>query len=282
MKPPPFVISIQSQVVYGHVGNCAAIFPMQAAGLEVAAIPTVVFSNTPDYPTLRGSALPPNFFSDLLLGARERGLPERADFILTGYIGSLEVAEMIADFVTEAKAKNPHLTYLCDPVMGDDGPGLYVPETIAGVMRDRLLPLADIATPNPFELTWLTGREAQTLTDLKTAQEALNIAPAAHLITTGCALDDTQEGYIESVVLGPEGVSRHPIKHLPIALPGTGDLFAGLIVAGLGCGMSLTRAVENAQTLTSCALSQAKALGAGEVVLSAPEFRSALLSLDAE
>lgn len=282
MKPPPFVISIQSQVAFGHVGNCAALFPMQAAGLEVAAIPTVVFSNTPNYPTLRGRALPPDFFSDLLLGARERGLPERADFILTGYIGSLEVAEMIADFVAEAKAKNPHLTYLCDPVMGDDGPGLYVPETIADVMRDRLLPLADIATPNPFELTWLTGRETQTLADLKAAREALHIAPAAHLIATGCALDDTQEGQIESVVFGPEGISRHPIKSLPIALPGTGDLFAGLIIAGLGCGRSLPRAVENAQTLTSRALSHAKALGAGEVVLSEPGFRRALLTLNAE
>ncbi|WP_320177684.1 pyridoxal kinase [Roseovarius pacificus] len=282
MKHPSFVISIQSQVVLGHVGNSAALFPMQAAGLEVAAIPTVVFSNTPHYPTLRGRALPPDFFADLLLGAQERGLPERADYILTGYIGSLEVAEMIADFVTQAKAVNPRLTYLCDPVMGDDGPGLYVPETIADLMRGRLLPLADIATPNLFELRWLTGHKIRTLADLKAAGEALHIAPAGHLIATGCALDDTPKGMIESVVFGPDGISRHPIEHLPIALPGTGDLFAGLIVAGLGCGRSLADTVDTAQTLTSSALSQANAVGAGEVVLSAPEFRSALLTLDTE
>ncbi|MBK0327297.1 pyridoxal kinase [Rhodobacteraceae bacterium F11138] len=282
MTHPAFVISIQSQVVLGHVGNSAALFPMQAAGLEVAAIPTVVFSNTPHYPTLRGRALPPDFFADLLVGAQERGLPERADFILTGYIGSPEVAALIADFVAQAKAINPRLTYLCDPVMGDDGPGLYVPETIADVMRDRLLPLADIATPNLFELGWLTGRKIRTLADLKAAGEALHIAPAAHLIATGCALDDTPEGKIESVVCGPGGLGRHPIEHLPIALPGTGDLFAGLIIAGLGCGLTLPRAVEIAQTLTSGALSHANALGAGEVVLSAPEFRRALLSLDAD
>ncbi|MEH6774666.1 MAG: pyridoxal kinase, partial [Cereibacter changlensis] len=104
MTPPPFVISIQSQVVFGHVGNSAALFPMQAAGLEVAAIPTVIFSNTPDYPTLRGRPLDPELFADLLLGARERGLPERADFIVTGYIGSVGVARMVADFVAGAKA----------------------------------------------------------------------------------------------------------------------------------------------------------------------------------
>ncbi len=176
MTPPPFVISIQSQVVFGHVGNSAALFPMQAAGLEVAAIPTVIFSNTPNYPTQHGRALPPEFFSDLLQGARERGLPERADFILTGYIGSLDVALMVADFVAEAKAVNPALIYLCDPVMGDTDPGLYVPEAIADVMRDRLLPMADIATPNPFKLSWLTERKVATTWDLEAARQFCALA----------------------------------------------------------------------------------------------------------
>ncbi|MEN9059972.1 pyridoxal kinase [Ponticoccus litoralis] len=279
MTPPPFVISIQSQVVLGHVGNSAALFPMQAAGLEVAAIPTVVFSNTPDYPTLRGRALPPEFFSDLLQGARERGLPERADYILTGYIGSLDVAQMVADFVAEAKAANPRLRYVCDPVLGDEGPGLYVPEAIAGVMRDRLLPMADIATPNPFELAWLTGLPIRGLADLQAARATLHIAPAAHLIATGCVLGDTRQGMLETVLLGPEGPSRHPTERLPIALPGTGDLFAGLLVAGIGRGLPVPRAIETAQALTAHALRHAKALGAGEVVLSEPEFRRALLSL---
>ena len=115
---PPLVISIQSQVVMGHVGNSAALFPLQAAGLEIAAIPTVVFSNTPHYPTLRGSALPAEFFADLLQGAWERGLPQRAEYVLTGYIGSVEVARLMADFVARAKAANPRLRYFCDPVMG--------------------------------------------------------------------------------------------------------------------------------------------------------------------
>ncbi len=280
MTSTPSVISIQSQVVFGHVGNSAAVFPMLAAGLEVAAIPTVIFSNTPDYPTLRGRTLPPEFFSDLLQGARERGLPERADFILTGYIGSLDVALMVADFVAEAKAINPRLVYLCDPVMGDTGPGLYVPEAIADIMRDRLLPMADIATPNPFELSWLTEQRITTLNDLEAARTFLRIAPGAHLIATGCALEDTPAGHIESVILGAVGASRHPVQHLPVTLPGTGDLFAGLIIAGLAHGFPLTQSVEAAQRLTSRALDHARVLGAGEVVLSEPEFRRALLTLD--
>ena len=105
------VISIQSQVVMGHVGNSAAVFPMLAAGIEVAPVPTVIFSNTPDYPTLRGRPLPADFFADLLQGLWDRGLPQRADFLLSGYIGSVEVAGLLADFVARAKAANPRLCY---------------------------------------------------------------------------------------------------------------------------------------------------------------------------
>jgi pyridoxine kinase len=280
MKRPPFVISIQSQVVFGHVGNSAALFPMQAAGLEVAAIPTVIFSNTPDYSTLRGRALDPGHFADLLLGAQERGLPERADYILSGYIGSVEVARTLAEFVAGAKAANPRLRYICDPVMGDAGPGLYVPEAIADVMRDQLLPLADIATPNPFELSWLTGQGIATLDDLQSARRLLSLSPQAQLIVTGCALEDTAPGQIESLLLAPEGLSRHPTAHLPIALPGTGDLFAALIVVGQARGLDMATTIEMAQRLTSRALAHAQALGAGEVVLSELEFRRALLNLD--
>ena len=282
MTPPPFVISIQSQVVFGHVGNSAAVFPMQAAGLNVAAIPTVIFSNTPHYPTLHGRALPPDFFADLLQGARERGLPERADYILTGYIGSRDVAVMVADFVAEAKAANPRLIYVCDPVMGDTGPGLYVPEAIADVMRDRLLPMADIATPNPFELSWLTGQKIATLKDIERARNELRMAHGAQVIATGCLLEDSPADHIESVILGAEGASRHPVEHLPVALSGTGDLFAGLVVAGLARGLLLPQAVEAAQRLTYSALNHAHALGAREVVLNEPSFRRELLTLGCE
>lgn len=276
---PPLVISIQSQVVHGHVGNSAAVFPMQAAGLEVAAIPTVIFSNTPDYPTLRGAPLPPDLFADLLLGAWERGLPQRAEWLMTGYIGSVEVALLAADFVVRAKAANPALRYLCDPVMGDHGPGLYVPAELAEVMRDRLLPLADLATPNSFELGHLTGPAILGMGDLHTAAAALRMAPGATLIATGCVLDDTAPDHLESVILGPGGATRHPIRRLPVALPGTGDLFAGLVIASLGRGRSLQQAVDAAQQLTSVALAHAERIGAQEVVLSEPAFRGALLTL---
>ncbi|MTH35016.1 pyridoxal kinase [Paracoccus limosus] len=272
------VISIQSQVVLGHVGNSAAVFPMLAAGLEVAPVPTVVFSNTPDYPTLRGRPMPADFFAELLRGVWERDLPQRAAYLVTGYIGSPEVAALTADFVAEAKAANPALRYYCDPVMGDELPGLYVPQEIARTFRDRLLPMADLASPNPFEVSYLTGQPIAGLADIPKAAQALRMAPQAQLIVTGCRLRETAAGMLESVVHGPEGISRHPIPHLPVAMAGTGDLFAGLVLAALGHDRSLPQAVDFAQAQTSRALARAAALNRKEIVLSDPDFRAALLT----
>lgn len=277
--PAPLVISIQSQVVHGHVGNSAALFPMQAAGLEVAAIPTVLFSNTPDYPTLRGAPVPADLFADLLLGAEERGLPQRAAWLVTGYIGSVEVARLTAGFVARCKAAHPTLRYLCDPVMGDHGPGLYVPAELARIMQDDLLPLADLATPNSFELAHLTARPIATLADAQAAARALRMAPGAHLIATGCVLEDTPGGHLESLILGTDGTTRHPTPHIPVALPGTGDLFSGLLVAGLGRGHGLPQAVDQAQALTGRALAHAERVGAREIVLYEHGFRRALLDM---
>lgn len=276
---PPLIISIQSQVVLGHVGNSAAVFPMQAAGLEVAAIPTVLFSNTPDYATLRGAPVAPELFADLLLGAFERDLHRRAQWIVTGYIGSPEVAEQTAEFITRAKAENPDLRYLCDPVMGDHAPGLYVPREIADILRDRLLPLADLATPNSFELGYLTGAEITTADQLGRAAKLLRLGDKGVAVATGCILDDTPPDTLETVICGVEGLQRHPVARQPVALPGTGDLFAALLVAGITRGSDLSDSVRRAQLLTAGALAHAARIGAGEVVLSAPEFRKALLSL---
>ena len=176
-------------------------------------------------------------------------------------------------------AANPRLRYLCDPVMGDDGPGLYVPAELARIIADRLLPLADLATPNTFELGFLTGQPIRDMDDLQAAGTRLRMAPGASLIATGCVLEDSPADHLECVILGPAGATRHPTRRLPVALPGTGDLFAGLIVASLAKDRDLIQAVETAQDLTSAALAQASRIGAREVVLSDPGFRAALLTL---
>lgn len=153
----PLVISIQSQVVHGHVGNSAAVFPMQAAGIRVAAVPTTLFSNNPHYPTLRGRIVDSDLLEDLLLGIDERGLVEQARILVTGYLGSRENALVVANFVARAKARNPSLCYVCDPVMGDADVGIYVAAGIREAFVERLIPLADIITPNQFELGLVVG-----------------------------------------------------------------------------------------------------------------------------
>src|SRR3954449_5151457 len=130
------VISIQSQVVHGHVGNSAAVYPMQAEGVTVAAVPTTLLSNHPRYPTVRGRVMDAALVSDLLLGVEERGLIERAAVLVTGYLGSPAIAAVVADFAERALRRNPKLLYLCDPVIGDEGLGIFVADGIVDVFRE--------------------------------------------------------------------------------------------------------------------------------------------------
>jgi len=157
------VISIQSQVAYGHVGNSAAVFPMQMHGIDVIAVPTTLLSNRPGYPTIRGRVLEAQLVADLLLGVEERGALDTAEVILSGYLGSAEIAVVVADFVARAKARNPALIYCCDPVLGDRDRALFVHADIPPIVRDLLCPLVDMITPNHFEFEWLCGARATTI-----------------------------------------------------------------------------------------------------------------------
>ena len=168
------VISIQSQVAYGHVGNSAAVFPMQMHGIDVIAVPTTLLSNRPGYPTIRGRVLEAQLVADLLQGIEERGAVDAAQMILSGYLGSAEIAAVVADFVARAKARNPALLYSCDPVLGDRDRGLFVRAYIPPLVRDRLCPLADIITPNHFEFEWLCGAKAATIDQVIEAARALH------------------------------------------------------------------------------------------------------------
>src|SRR5262249_44486489 len=158
---------------FGHVGNSAAVFPMQLHGIDVVAVPTTLLSNRPGYPTIRGRVLEAQLVADLLQGIEERGAVDTAATILSGYLGSAEIAAVVADFVARAKARNPALCYVCDPVLGDRDRGLFVRAEIPPLVRDHLCPLADIITPNHFEFDWLTGGNATTIDQVTRAARAL-------------------------------------------------------------------------------------------------------------
>jgi len=244
------VISIQSQVAYGHVGNSAAVFPMQMHGIDVIAVPTTLLSNRPGYPTIRGRVLDAQLVADLLLGIEERGAVDTAQMILSGYLGSPEIAAVVADFVQRAKAKNPALRYCCDPVLGDRGRGLFVHADIPPQVADRLCPLADVVTPNHFEFEYLSGAKAATTDQVIEAARALIARGPSTVVVTSAELTDTPVGEIETLAVerAKEAfkASRVRTPKLPISPNGTGDLFAALLVSARVRGSDTPQALSHA------------------------------------
>lgn len=263
------VISIQSQVVHGHVGNSAAVYPMQAQGVRVAAVPTTLLSNHPRYPTVRGHVLDAALVFDLLLGVAERGLVDEAAVILTGYLGSEANADVVADFVERALARNPKVIALCDPVIGDDG-RVYVAEGILEVLRNRLVPIASFITPNQFELERLSGLEAKDAAGLRAASAAIAAMGPAGVIVTGCTLADTPAGQVETILCAGGKLSRFATPRLPIRPCGTGDLLAGLIAAHLAKGAGIEHAVGDAVATVFATLQRTQEAGSEELQLIPP------------
>jgi pyridoxine kinase len=260
------IISIQSQVVHGHVGNSAAAYPMQAEGVIVAAVPTTLLSNHPRYPTVRGRVLESALVADLLLGIEERGLVEEAAVLVIGYLGSKANADVVADFVVRARARNSKLLFLCDPVIGDDGK-VYVADGILHVVRERLVPSASFITPNQFELEQLTGVEVKDAASLLAACAAITAQGPRGVIVTGCTLADTRPGEVETIVCAEGALSRLATPRLPIRPCGTGDLLCGLIAAHLAKGETIEASVRSAVDAVFAVLARTQAQEAEEMSL---------------
>ena len=267
------VISIQSQVAYGHVGNSAAVFPLQMHGIDVIAVPTTLLSNRPGYPTIRGRVLDAQLVADLLLGVEERGALDTCRMILSGYLGSPEIAAVVADFVERAKARHPALLYCCDPVLGDRDRGLFVQADIPPLVRDRLCRLADIITPNHFEFEWLCGAKATT-TDQAIAQaQALLARGPSTIVVTSAELADVPHGQIETLAVERskerfEELSkawRVRTPKLPISPSGTGDLFAALFVAARVHGSDTPDALGHAASAIFAVLERTAISGTEEM-----------------
>lgn len=268
------VISIQSQVVHGHVGNSAAVFPMQAKGLEVAAVPTALLSNHPHYPTIHGQVLEADLVAGLLRGVEERGLVDTARVIVTGYLGSVENASVVTAFVACALQRNPKLLYVCDPVMGDDDLGVFVKEGLIDAFREHLAPMAAVITPNQYELELLARGRARSAKELDEAMRMLNARGTKAAVVTGCVLDDTAPGTVETIVWLPHAISRTPVTRLPIRPCGTGDLLTALLVARLCRGDDLPNAAAAATTEIFAVLQRTEASASQEMRIAGFPFTS--------
>jgi pyridoxine kinase len=259
------VISIQSQVAFGHVGNSAAVFPMQLHGIDVIAVPTTLLSNRPGYKTVRGKVLEAQLVADLLLGIEERGAIDSANAILSGYLGSADVGGAVADFVARAKARNPALLYACDPVLGDRDRGLFVRDDIPPLVRDGLCALADIITPNHFEFEWLCGAETKTIDEVITHARALHARGPSTIVVTSAELADTPNGEIETLAVEPSRAWRMRTPRLAISPNGTGDLFAALFVAARVRGAETPEALGHAASAIFAVLERTAARGTEEM-----------------
>jgi len=263
------VISIQSQVAFGHVGNSAAVFPMQMHGIDVIAVPTTLLSNRPGYPTIRGRVLDAQLVADLLLGVEERGAVDTCRMILSGYLGSPEIAALVAGFVQRARARNPALLYACDPVLGDREGGLYVHAEIPPLVRDRLCGVADIITPNHFEFEYLAGTKAATSDQMIEAARKLMAHGPSTVVVTSAELSDRPDGQIETVAIerSKEGVAawRVGTPKLPISPSGTGDLFASLFVSARLRENNTPDALGHAASAMSAVLERTAARGTEEM-----------------
>ena len=259
------VISIQSQVAFGHVGNSAAVFPMQVHGIDVVAVPTTLLSNRPGYPTIRGRVLEAELVADLLVGIEERGAVERASMILSGYLGSAEIADVVADFVARAKARNAALRYTLDPVLGDRDRGLFVRPEIPPLVRDKLLPLADVITPNHFEFEWLCGAEARTLDQVIAQARSLIARGPSTIVVTSAELPDAPTDEIETLAIERTHAFRVRTPRVPISPNGTGDLFAALFASARVRGQDTPEALTHAASAMFAVLERTAAAGTEEM-----------------
>jgi pyridoxine kinase len=226
----PTVLSVQSRVAYGHVGNAASVFPLQRLGIEAWALDTVAFSNHTGHGRWRGSVVTAAAVAEIFEGIADLGVLKHCDAVLSGYIGAAETGPVLLEIVGRVRAANPRALFCCDPVIGDIDTGSYVTEGIAEFFRDRALATANIVTPNRFELEYLTGSSIASVEKAAAAAEELRVLGPSIVLVTSLDLDPERIAMLASA---PEGTFVVETPRLPVMLNGCGDVTAALFLAHL-------------------------------------------------
>ncbi len=227
------VLSIQSSVAYGHVGNSAATFPLQRLGITVWPVNTVHFSNHTGYGAWRGPVLPADQIADVIEGIAERGVLGTCDAVLSGYLGDESIGRVVLDAVARVRAANPAATYCCDPVIGDAGRGVFVRPGIPEFFRDHAVPAAEVVTPNQFELDFLARGTVATLADALAAADRVRATGPRVVLVTSLAREDAREGVVEMLAVSGEGAWLVETPLLPVSVNGAGDAVSALFLAHL-------------------------------------------------
>ena len=243
------IISIQSHVAYGHVGNDAAVFPLQRMGVEVWPIHTVQFSNHTGYGSWKGHVFDAAAIGEVAAGLEQRGVLRECDGILSGYMGSADIGAAILDVVQKVKRANPAARYCCDPVIGDVGRGIFVREGIPEFMQTKSVPAADIVTPNQFELDVLSKRSSKTLREARDAVKAVHDLGPRAILVTSLHTDETPNDCIDLLASDDGGCFMVRTPKLPLTVNGAGDAIAALFFAHYlrdgEIGVALSRATSS-------------------------------------
>jgi pyridoxine kinase len=262
------VLSVQSWVACGVVGNAAALFPLQRLGCEVWSLNTVAFSNHTGYGRWRGAPVPAHEIAALFEGIAELGILPRCDAVLSGYLGEAEAGAVLLDIVARVKAANPRALFACDPVMGDIGTGWYVGSGIREFYRDRAMARADIATPNRFELEWLARRPVGSLIDAAAAAAGLRELGPGIVLVTSLDFDDNR---VAALAVDSDGVWAVETPRLPIEATGCGDAVAALFLGWLLKGRRVPEALGDAIAAIYGVIDATIRAGGGELALVAAQ-----------
>ena len=261
------ILSIQSHVAYGHVGNAAATFPLQRIGVEVWPIHTVQFSNHTGYGAWTGRVFEAALITEVMQGIAERNALGQCNGVLSGYMGSAETGAAVLDAVAQVKAANPAARYCCDPVIGDVGRGVFVKAGIPEFMRDSAVPAADVITPNQFELNHLSGRTSTTGRDALAAIDALHALGPKTIMVTSLHTDETPADAIDLVASDASGRFRVRTPKLPISINGAGDAVAALFFAHVLRTGAAAEALSRAASSVFGVLKRTADAGSREILL---------------
>ncbi len=261
------VLSIQSHTAYGHAGNSAAVFPMQRSGVDVIDVLTVNFSNNTGYGSWRGHLVPAPDVWEIVRGLDDLSVLGGVDALLTGYLGSRDVGEVVVRTASLVSERHPGAMWCCDPVMGDVGRGFYAAAGVPEFLRDHVTPRADVLTPNLFELQFLTGRTTSTLAEVLDAARALRAMGPATVLVTSVTGDDMDPSVMRMVAVDAEGAWQVETPTIDQKFAGSGDVTAAMFLTHLLRRSSTAAALEATASIVYSVLVRTHALGRRELAL---------------
>jgi pyridoxine kinase len=240
------ILSIQSHVAYGHVGNSAAVFALQRLGCEVWPVHTVQFSNHTGYGSWKGEVFAAGMIDAVVEGIAERGVFRKCDGVLSGYVGSDEIGAAVLRAVGGVKVANPGAAYCCDPVIGNRRRGVFVQRGVPAFFRERAIPLAQVVTPNHFELDRLIGDDSVHMAQVVSAIGVLHMRGPGAILVTSVEVNETPAGHID--VVASDGGGQYLVRtpRLAAAGNGAGDIIAALFMYHYLCTRDVADALARA------------------------------------